>query len=204
MLERMCCRSSVNATFKPLSTVLQFINGLWSQQASWFMKKKRAIMSHQCLFKDQTLFDMEQRANVYSGLMKVRRDTRMTIHPLFRPSSFSKVCAEIWKKSLHCALPIAQSRCAKGEWFCTLGRWEGHQGQVGSHISVNVEDIWMPTWHFHLRQQPLICNQDSVCYSSQCIFSLCRVICFHNSVALKIPQVGIVWVVLGWVLPCTL
>lgn len=117
--------------------------------------------------------------------MKVRRDTRMTTHLLFRPSSFSKVCAEIWKKNFHCGLTIAQNKCAKGCWFCTLERWEGHQRQMGSHISVNVKDIVMPIWHFHLRQQPSLRDQDGVCSFSQCIFSLRRVTYFHNSVALK-------------------
>lgn len=106
----------------------------------------------------------------------------------------------IWKKSVHCAPPIAQSKCAKGGCSCTLGRWEGHQGQVGSHIPVNVRDIWMPAWHFIWDNSPSrFENQDGACSFSQCIFSLCRVIYFHNSVVSKIPWVGIVWVVLGWV-----
>lgn len=83
----------------------------------WKKKKKEQLHLINVFLKTKVFFDLEQRANVYSGLMKVRRDTRMIIHPLFRPSSFPKACAEIWMKNFQCALPVAQNKCAKGGWF---------------------------------------------------------------------------------------
>lgn len=169
----------------------------------WKKKKKEQLCLINVFLRTKHFSDMEKRANIYSGLMKVRRDSRMTIHPLFRPSSFSKVCAEIWKKTLHCALPIPQSKCAKGGDFV---HWGGRRSSRPSRLLYfsECQRHLNATWHFHLRQQPLICDQNSACSFSQCIFSLCRVIYFHNSVALKIPWVGVVWVVLRWVPPCTL
>lgn len=57
----------------------------------WKIKEQLCLIN--VVLRRKHIFDTERRANVYSGLMKVRRDSRMTIHPVFRPSSFSKVCA---------------------------------------------------------------------------------------------------------------
>lgn len=175
--------------------------------AGFLVYEKRAIISRQLFFKDQTFFFVWNKEQMFTQDWWRWGETLewLLMHYSGSVPFLKRVLkSPIWKKSLHCVPPIAQSKCAKGGCSCTLGRWEGHQGQVGSHISVNVKDIWMPAWHFHLWLQPLIRDQDGVCSFSQCIFSLCRVIYFHNSVASKIPWVGIVWVVLGWVPPCTL
>lgn len=56
--------------------------GLWGE-------KTEQLCLINVFLRSKHLFDMEQRANVDLGLMKVRRDSGMTTHPLFRPRSFS-------------------------------------------------------------------------------------------------------------------